>query len=265
MAVEFINHQSKKDFHKTEFLSRIYPLTRFIDFLNNKFVFVSPTKWGDPYEKAFLEAEYFNGNRSYFHPLKPKDGYRLYAQCWTSSGQTEAMWKGFSPNEDGVLVSIAVSKLLALLTEISIQGEYDFYIGKVNYENPIQLYQMKADPRIWERIYEQRIDHYLLGLLLKKREAFDFEKEYRILAVKKEGKSEDHFVTFSIENLLRNVEYLKFDPRMGDSLFEFLRSKIRAEHPNIEIHKSGLYSYPVDRLTFNGNLPVEKNDELIFH
>ncbi len=264
MAVEFIDFQSEQEFYKTEYLYRIYPLTRFIDFLNSKFVFVSPTKWSDPYEKAFLEAEYFDNYNSYFHPLNPKSGYKMYAQCWTATSQTEAMWKGFAPNEDGVMVKILVTKLLDILKKISNESDYDFYIGKVNYENPIQLYQMKANPRIWEPIVNQQIDHYLLGLLLKKREAFDFEKEFRILAVNRNGSSNDHFVTFSLDDLVTNVVYLKFDPRMGDSLFEFMRSKILAEHPNIEVHKSLLYSNPVNKLTFNGNLPEVINDELIF-
>ncbi len=264
MAVEFINAQSQAEFYKVEFLYRIYTLTRFIDFQNNDFVFVSPTKWHDPYEKAFIEAKYFNNGTSYFHPLKPSDVHRLYAQCWTASKQTEAMWRGFAPHEDGVMVKMGVLELYALLDLILKRGSYDFHIGKVNYEDSRQLYLIKSDRRVWDSIAQKSINQYTLGLLLKKREAFNYENEFRILAVKKQGKNKHVCVTFKVENLLDYVEYLKFDPRMGDSLFEFVKSKIIAEYPNIEIHKSGLYSNPVAKLTFNGNSPVEINDELKF-
>ncbi len=102
MAINYINNESEDFFHSDNYLTRILTLDRFIEFQENKFVFISPEKWSDPYEKAFLQAKYqYNGN-TYIHPLKPvtNEGYNLFAQCWSAGKQTEALWKGFAPHED---------------------------------------------------------------------------------------------------------------------------------------------------------------------
>ena len=136
MAVEFLNDGAKSLQSADKYIYRIMTLDRFIDFKNGKFVFISPTKWSDPYEKAFLKVNYHYNGKIYTHPLKPskEKGTILYAQCWTGNKQTEAMWRGFAPNEDGVMIKIEGNRILNILEEISGRGSFDFYIGKVRYE-----------------------------------------------------------------------------------------------------------------------------------
>ncbi len=267
MAINFINSESERFFHTENYLNRIVTLDRFIDFQENKLVFVSPSKWSDPYEKAFLQAKYeFNG-RSYFHPLRPimNEGHNLYAQCWTAGKQTEAMWKGFAPHEDGVMIQMSTQNMLETLYDISERGSYDFYIGKVNYQDTDQLYDMKSHHQTWVDIENGRINDRTIGLLYKKRESFDYEKEYRILAVKRNGRNKRFYVSFNLPEILRFVKYLKFDPRMGEKLFGFTKNTIQKEYPELEIHKSRLYKNPIKRLVYGGIEPRVVNDEIIFN
>ena len=267
MAVEFINEESKEFFYSDNYLNRIITLDRFIEFQENKFVFVSPTKWSDPYEKAFLQAKYEYEGRTYFHPLRPvtKEGYNLYAQCWTAGKQTEAIWKGFAPHEDGVMIKVSTSNLLKILDDLSNRGSYDFYVGKVRYEDSESLYNMKENYQIWNDIKNSNINNQTIGLLYKKRQAFDYEKEFRILAIKRDGRNKGPIIRLKINEVLEYVKYLKFDPRMGEKLFSFTKNAISRDFPNLEIHKSRLYSNPIKKLVFGGRSPIEINDEIILN
>lgn len=266
MAINFINNETEDFFYSENYLNRIITLDRFIEFQENKFVFISPSKWSDPYEKAFLQAKYdFNG-QSFFHPLRPiyKEGHNLYAQCWTAGKQTEAMWKGFAAHEDGVMIKMSTSSLLKIIEDISNRGSYDFHIGKVNYQDTEQLYDMKSHHETWVDIEGGTINNRTIGLIFKKRQAFDYEKEYRILAIKRTGRNKRFLVTFNFPDILNHVEYLKFDPRMGEKLFMFTKDTIHEKYPQLEIHKSRLYKNPIKRLVYGGIQPRVVNDEIIF-
>jgi len=240
-------------------------LDRFLDFKNNKFVFVSPMLWSDPYEKAYLEAKYNFDGTEYRYPLKPAKGFKFYAQCWTATKQLEAMWKGFADNEDGVLIKMSVEKIIEILEDFSFNSPYDFYIGKVKYENAYSLYDMKANFEVWQEISEQKISNRVISLMLKKREPFSFENEFRIMAIRRDDDVSDKSVLIlKYENLLPSVEYLKFDPRMGENLFSFIKSALNTEYPELNIHQSKLYSNPVKTLGYLGRQPQDINDEIIF-
>ena len=265
MAVEFINEETEEFFNHENFLYRIITLDRFIDFQKDKLVFVSPSRWSDPYEKAFLEAKYqFNGNE-YYHPLKTTEGNKLFAQCWTASKQTEAMWRGFAPNNDGVMIKISANNLINILEEVSSRGSYDFHIGKVNYENSQVLYDMKAQVEVWQDIENNEVNDRTLSLLLKKRNAFNFENEFRILAINRHETINRSYVSFNFQSILNHVEFLKFDPRMGRQLYGFIKDKIQDQYPDLNIHKSNLYANPVKTLVFGGNPPPELNDEIVLN
>ncbi len=265
MALEYLNDEAESLVEPDMYLYRILTLDRFIDYSRNKLTFISPSKWSDPYEKVFLEAKYHYENEEFDHPLRHNDdGYKLFAQCWTGTKQTEAMWRGFAPNSDGVLLKIAGSVLVDILNEISERGSFNFFIGKVNYEDSDQLYQMKTLQPVWDDIRDSVVSQRSLSLLLKKRQAFSFEDEYRILAVKSNGRNSKGIAEFTVPNLVNRLNYIKFDPRMGEKLFEFTKDSLAMQFPEINIHKSRLYSNPVKKLHFGRRRPPEVNDELVW-
>jgi hypothetical protein len=264
MAVTFLSKQTEQFFASKNYLYRIITLDRFLDFENDQMVFVSPSKWSDPYEKAFLEANYnFQGN-VYQHPLKTSNGYKLFAQCWTENIQTEAMWKVFAPNGDGVMIKLEANNLIKILEEISKKGSYDFYIGKALYEDVEHIYRMKQENGVWMDIAEKNLSERVLSLLLKKRMPFQSENEIRVMAVKRNGHNKRHYISLKVSDLLRYVEYLKFDPRMGEKLFKFTQEALNIKYPNLNIHKSRLYTNPIKTLTYGGRLPNKVDDELSF-
>ena len=67
--------------------------------------FVTPTLWNDPYERAFLEAEYKYKDEKFFLPIKPekvdsKIRYNLFSMCFTQIKESEAFWNTYTPKND---------------------------------------------------------------------------------------------------------------------------------------------------------------------
>ena len=265
MPIKYLNNETKNFFETENYLYRVLELDRFIAFKKNNFTFISPTRWSDPYEKAFLETKYIYGGKIYKYPLKEYNSNKLFAQCWTASKQLEAMWKVFAPNHDGVMIKMSVRSILKILENISQRNSYDFYIGKVIYEDAQSMYQMKGQEFIWREISQQLITKDVISLMLKKRMPFKFENEFRIMAVKRNGSTNRTVLNFKYEHILGEVEYLKFDPRMGKNLFSLIKENIQIDYPILNVHRSALYSKPTQTITFNGPLPREINDEIIFN
>lgn len=263
MAVKYLDENSREFCQSDEFLFRVITLDRFIELQEDKIVFISPSKWSDPYEKAFMEANYHFEDEVYRHPLgKNEDGHHVYAQCWSGNKQNEAMWKVFAPNGDGVLLKIRVQGLIEILEDLSSRGSFDFYVGNVDYINEETMYSMKGEFDLWNDIRDRIINNRTLNLLFKKREAFRFENEFRIFAVKRAGVNQGPILKLKFEDVLNKLEYVKFDPRMGEKLFSFTKRVLRLSYPNLNIHKSRLYRKPIKNLYYGQNIPEVRDDEI---
>lgn len=111
---------------------RIMPINRFLQLLEEKkLTLVKPKKWDDPFENALLNSvfETSNGELGEFSAKNS-----IYGQCWTFHRETDAMWRIYSHDKDGVRVSTTPRKLLtALQTAESTFHELRCFIGKVSY------------------------------------------------------------------------------------------------------------------------------------
>ena len=264
MALHFLNEEASSFFQNDNFIYRILTLDRFLELKDGNLAFISPLKWTDPYEKAFLEVNYNHEGEIFRHPLRPEGRKkRLFAQCWTGSKQTEALWRGFAKNNDGVMIKFRTQVLLNILQDISNNSRYDVYIGKVVYQDSQNLYDMKTNIDLWQDLRERRLTDNVISLLLKKREAFNFEHEYRIMVIKRYGHNFKDITIFPVDELLNQTEYVKFDPRMGETLYEFIRASLAVQFTQTDFHKSRLYSDPLKTLYFGQRAPNEVNDEPI--
>ena len=173
MALYFLNEKTEQIFNDPDkLLYRVLPLDRVAEIIEkSKWAFVSPTLWNDPFEKAFLEAEYKHNGKTFTLPIKPQKtsngvNYKLFSVCFTETMESEAFWKTYAPNGDGIRLCVKAASLKQALQNIR---DYDVYIGKANYENFESLYKFKGDEHFWNELKSKEINTTHLNLMLKKK------------------------------------------------------------------------------------------------
>jgi hypothetical protein len=254
MAVYFLDSITEKKFSDpNKRFFRIISCDRAIEMLDkNQWVFVSPELWNDPYERAFLEATYNIGDQTFNLPIMPnKDGRILYAQCFSETSESEGFWNTYSPTKDGISFSITAQSLLEVLNNVK---SYDVYIGAARYETHQEMYDIKRNVQFWFDIMDAKNTKEHLKLMLKKRKQFEFEKEIRILLLRKK-RMNTKISRIKVENCNLLYDKIRFDPRMGKNFAEMLKREFK-DHYNVnaELVHSGLYKKPGRHIRFGEEL-----------
>lgn len=217
---------------------RIMPINRFLQLLEEKkLTLVKPKKWDDPFENALLNSvfETSNGELGEFSAKNS-----IYGQCWTFHRETDAMWRIYSHDKDGVRVSTTPRKLLtALQTAESTFHELRCFIGKVSY---------LSKKNLLEKI--QTIDLFntngsgIAESLLYKRTAFKHENEIRLIYTGDDNINISDIFQFDIEpdKLLDSV---LFDPRMDENLRQAYKLAIKKKGCHTKVKRSTLYDAPI--------------------
>jgi hypothetical protein len=130
---------AKKDYDKP--IYRIIGKDRLMElFQKEKNTLVHPSKWDDPYENFILKSKV----RMKSGEVKAFDLHEnVYGQCWSRHKASDAMWRIYSPNKDGIRIKTTISKLLSSLYYGGInKPSWSCVIGKVEYltENKLNKY-----------------------------------------------------------------------------------------------------------------------------
>ena len=158
--------------------------TAIICLTNSSIRFVEPTEWLDKYEGRFYEASYSEVCKDTNYTPK------LYACCFTLNKTSEAAWKTYSYNKNGLAYrclqfKIDLSKLRNLLNDYCSSNNMTLYESKMNYEltdeelNSIHLAKSPLHVSYFEDFSLQSY----LTLLSLKRTAFYYEDELRYFIV----------------------------------------------------------------------------------
>ena len=221
---------------------RIFPVGRFIQVLvSNKLTLVKPKKWDDPFENALLSSSYMVGNQKIVFAAKDS----VYGQCWTLHRETDAMWRIYSPNKDGVRLMTTPRKLLeAMKAQVGQSADTKCFIGKVWYLQKSKLLE------IFGKINLLSPDGTgIAQSLLYKRPEFSHEREIRLIYAGDSNESASDIFSFEIDpNLL--FDRILFDPRMEESLRKSYISAIKKIGCTVEVKRSRLYESPKE-LKFN--------------
>ena len=216
---------------------RIMPIHRFLQLLEEKkLTLVKPKKWDDPFENALLNCTFEtpDGEAGSF---AAKDF--VYGQCWTFHPETDAMWRIYSHDKDGVRVSTTPGKLLTALQK-SVQERHNLkcFIGKVSY---------LSKKKLLEKL--QSIDLLntngsgIAESLLYKREEFSHENEIRLIYSGDYNDSISDIFQFDIDPATL-LDQILFDPRMKKNSMEEYRLAIKEKDFEVEIGRSTLYDAP---------------------
>lgn len=222
---------------------RIFTLSRFEEMIQKQeLVLVRPSMWDDPFENFFLNVNVIDANGELGSLQSIKDSW--YGQCWTTNEDTDAMWRIYSPNKDGVRVSTTVGKLFdAIYDENDKWASLKYFIGKVEYKTKQEISEFMQNTSFWSVAIGGQNDGFA-RLLCVKREAFAHENEVRILISKTpEEMKKDNSCIFKIKIDFENLfEDICLDPRLPENEYQKLRCRLQV-NTQLSIAQSGLYKF----------------------
>jgi hypothetical protein len=216
---------------------RIMPIHRLLEVLEKKQLdLVKPIKWDDPFENFLLSRPWKTKSSSRIVTLRAD----VYGQCWTLHRETDAMWRIYSSDKQGIKVKTTPRKLLnALISNDPTYHSGRCFIGKVEYFGIKKLISAfnKIDLLVSNNLGIPK------SLLLKRIE-FSHEKEVRIIySPDKTSASDIHHIRINPDDMFEQVV---FDPRMNEELVCAYKLAIKKKgYPN-EIKQSELYKPPKD-------------------
>lgn len=238
MNKNFINFK-KGELDKS--IYRVFARERFIElFVTKKLTLVRPKLWDDPFENFIMNAtgELHNG-------LKFQTTFRehFYGQCWTLKRESDAIWRIYSPDKDGVKVKTTIRKLFdALYSQSGKYKDISCFIGKVQYSITKKLLEQLSDPDIMRSNLTDTTGRGQASTLLLKRIAFSHEKEVRLIYNSQKNIHSDIY-KFDI-NPFELFDQIVFDPRMSYSNFKTDKNLLKSWGYKKSIVKSILYKVP---------------------
>jgi len=209
------------------YIYRIMPIHRLFEiFKSHEISLVSPEKWDDPFENLIIKNE-IEKARNYFLNSNPTEegvfnvfySHKVAAQCWTLHKETDAMWRIYSQDTQGVKVKCSIRNLLKSLLESNPESVSNFlFLGKVKYLTKTNVLSF-----LQSNLYG------ITGLdsaktLLIKRKEFKHESEVRLIYTYGNQKIKklkiDPFDVF---------DEIVFDPRLNSNIYNaFSKSVIEA-------------------------------------
>lgn len=217
---------------------RVFGIQRLLEmFSSENNTLVKPALWDDPFENFILTlAIQASPNPNSY--VVAKDGF--FGQCWSMLRESDAMWRIYSPDKNGVKVRTTVGKLFdSLCNAPEKRGES--FIGKVFYKKDAELRSRIRD-RDWLSQEITNSKSQATSLLFKRVE-FEHEAEIRLLYLSYSPPT-DNLFRYSIKPR-ELFDEIQFDPRLSGEVYQaykyYLEEKVGFHNP---ISQSELYKVP---------------------
>ncbi|MEW8687321.1 MAG: DUF2971 domain-containing protein [Candidatus Thiodiazotropha sp.] len=228
---------SKKDYDKPVY--RIITKERLIElFQKGKNTLVHPSKWDDPYENFILKSQV----RMKSGEVKAFDFHdNIYGQCWSRHKASDAMWRIYSPNKDGIRIKSTIRKLLSSLYFGNVnKPSMSCVIGKVEYLTETKLNNYANSIYVNGALSKDN----LFRSLLVKRRAFKHENEVRLLYFDLDYTNAGKLFSFGIKPH-ELIDQIMIDPRKTYSDFLMIKDEIKVKTGfSGAIKRSLLYKAP---------------------
>ncbi|EHN68520.1 DUF2971 domain-containing protein [Aliivibrio fischeri] len=200
-------------------------------------VFIQPSAWDDPWENVI--SDLLNPCAQLNLSLTPKAFYdNVFMSCWSLLDESDAMWRIYSPNKNGVKIKINLSSFEFL------QGTTEVFARKVQYyKNLDELCN------IHNNLKDCNMSLYQMTL---KRKLFEHEHEVRLMssyaAVDKaciKGNSSKSRTPKDIAllgfDISKHIKEVVVDPRISTWELDTLHSYCQRMLPNTVFRKSDIY------------------------
>ena len=222
---------------------RFLPLNYVIEMIQDHELTIGQTQnWDDCYENFLAKATFYWGQTPVcFNSFLPC----FFGQCWTRTKESDALWRIYSKDKQGVRIKTSINRLLeASINEV----DYDPFstilrvAGKVQYLTEKGIFSWIND------LDKMKINSTtLVESLFIKRKEFNHEKEVRLL-IQKTIKKEDEYkgtlkkhINLSIDpNIF--IDEITFDPRINDKDYQTFSRVLKKIGYKNKINKSNLYT-----------------------
>jgi hypothetical protein len=217
---------------------RVMPIQRLLEILSNKkLVLVSPDKWDDPFENLLLKSLASLPSGGVVDLIRQKNN-SVYGQCWTLHKETDAMWRIYSADKQGVKVKTTVRKLLDVAINSQPQPNSNLYLlGLVEYPRTQKELIKKLKSLLSQRTGERNIAESLLY----KRHEFNHEKEVRLIYTGSDSASSIHSIDVDPFELF---EEIVFDPRLNRHIYEAYAKAVADSGFRKSVRQSVMYRPP---------------------
>jgi len=241
-------HAEEREAH----IYRVFSIRRLIElFAIRKNTLVRPKLWDDPFENFILKSLYeIESGESVRIGFKDQ----LYGQCWSLVRDSDALWRIYSPDKNGVRVRSKIRVLFESLwnTCVSSMRTPSCFIGKVEYLPQKKILEILDRSGLVTGALLDNTGRGQVSTLLMKRREFSHEKEVRLVYF-------NHDDAYTLDIFQYDVDpgalfdEITFDPRLSDELFEVYKTHFeRLGFPG-SINRSPLYRVP----EFKGKLRTQ--------
>lgn len=230
---------------RNRFVYRITTIERLKEMFSLRLnTLVKPQLWDDPFENFIL------GSR-----VQLKSGQiirydlheRMYGQCWSFHKSSDAMWRIYAPEKNGVRLRSNISTLLEQLhgAQPDSAARAHCCIGRVRY-----LYAKRIRDAANSTFDDAGIGvEKLFGSLLVKRMAFSHEREIRLLYCELDDSAKASPLYAYPVDPNKLINQLMLDPRLSREEAESLKCEIRKTTGfQGEIKRSLLYTPPREQI-----------------
>jgi len=243
-----INHKEKN-----QKIYRIVSIPRLLEMFDLKVnTLVKPQLWDDPFENFICASTFRNKSGNTFKfPLRN----RAYGQCWTLKSESDAMWRIYAPNKDGVKIKTTIRTLYVSLKHAS-QNNYpniSCFIGKVDYCELDKLEKFVKDTKKIQELMkgDGRPSKGQARTLLLKLIAFEHEEEVRLLYLDPHNKGNTDLYQYPCDPF-KLIKSIIFDPRMDSRLFKICKTHLENLGYQGKIDQSKLYNFPQLTIAYEG-------------
>lgn len=234
MAIHVLNITHKELFNDYKTLYRFVPVERLLQILIEKQItFVNPELWEDPFEKMYISGTYNVAGTKKTWPLRNK----IFSLCWTKTAASEAFWKGYTPLNDGVRISLNTEKFAYYLESFH---EVDVYVGRVDYRLTNDILRYKKDKDYMRNKLLSDNPYENLELLLLKRKTFKYEDEIRFILIPRKKIKENKFYHVPLNPIDFFMDF-QLHPRLGLYHAEIIRDYLKRE-TSLKVSHSRLYT-----------------------
>jgi Protein of unknown function (DUF2971) len=227
---------------------RVFSKKRLFEvFEHKKLVLVQPKLWDDPFENYIMNS---TGELSDGKLFRVDFRENFYGQCWTLKKESDAIWRIYAPEKDGMKVKTTIRKLLtALHSKGGTFKDISSFIGKVEYYRKEELKKFLEDSKKISSMLTDTSGAGQASTLLFKRIAFSHEKEVRLIYYSREKlKTDKYFLDIDPVDLFDEITV---DPRTKYSDFKSWKSQLRNLGYKKKMIRSLLYKTPDLKFKFD--------------
>ncbi|MBI3775011.1 MAG: DUF2971 domain-containing protein [Gammaproteobacteria bacterium] len=229
------------------------PIFRVLDFnflldifKHRRLILRRPSKWDDPFENVLLKV------KTILKSSGEEVGIRgvldiFFGQCWSDNPQeTDATWRIYSPNSNGVRIATTVSSLFDSIRLAPDRAtSTNVFLGKVKYKTVEEIVDFIGYSQNATRVILSADGRAAAEWLLIKRTEFMHESEVRLLLrdpLQTVPQYEPQCVV-SVDPF-QLIHEIVFDPRIPEYRFDVYRDQLGMLGVNVPTRHSKLYSLP---------------------